>query len=182
MRTPGDRMRRVVAVGAACGLATIAAVDGLGPRPSRVATQAAATNDTPARRGWSAAQAEVWRAIEGFNRAFAANDPATYFTFIDDAISVLTPSSPYRVEGIAHDREEFEFGLLRRYGRVGYFQELQPRIDLLGDVAVVTYYSRGSYGPDDKASTLYLKETDVLAKKSGVWKIVHIHVSSTTAP
>jgi len=181
MRAPGRRMRKVVAVGAACGLATIAAADGQGPRPSRVPARAA-VNDAPARRGWSAAEAEVWKAIEGFNRAFAANDPTTYFTFIDDAISVLTPSSPYRVEGIADDREEFEFGLLRGYGRVGYFQELQPRIDLFGDVAVVTYYSRGSYGPDDKASTLYLKETDVLAKKSGVWKIVHIHVSSTTAP
>jgi hypothetical protein len=45
---------------------------------------------------------------------------------------------------------------------------------------VATYYSRGSYGPADKAVTAYLKETDVLVKRDGRWTIVHIHVSRTT--
>jgi ketosteroid isomerase-like protein len=131
--------------------------------------------------GPAADEAEVWKVIEGFNRAFAANDSATYFKFIDDRITVLTPSNPYRVEGIADDREEFEFGLRLGYGRIGYFQELQPRIDVHGEVAIATYFSRGSYGPPDKAETLYLKETDVLVKSEGSWKIVHIHVSNTAA-
>jgi len=121
----------------------------------------------------------VWKTIDGFNRAFAANDPETYFRFIDDDIVVLTPSNPYRIEGIRDDREEFEFGLRQGYGRIGYFQELQPRIDVFGDVAVVTYFSRGSYGAGDKSTTLYLKETDVLVRRGDAWKIVHIHVSAT---
>ena len=122
---------------------------------------------------------EVWQVIKAFNRAFAANDPQTYFTFIDPGISVITPSNPYRVEGIADDREEFEFGLREGYSRVGYFQEMQPSVRVYGDTAVVTYFSRGSYGAEGKARTAYLKETDILIKRDGAWKIVHIHVSAT---
>ncbi|NWF70646.1 MAG: nuclear transport factor 2 family protein [Chloroflexi bacterium] len=128
---------------------------------------------------FTSAQAEVWQVIEAFNKAFAANDSATYFTYIDEAISVITPSNPYRIEGLADDREEFEFGLREGYSRVGYFQELQPEVRVYGDTAVVTYYSRGSYGPEGRARPAYLKETDVLMRKAGQWKIVHIHVSAT---
>jgi hypothetical protein len=91
----------------------------------------------------------------------------------------LIPSSPYRIEGIVDDREEFEYGLREGYSQVGYFQELQPTVQVFGEAALVTYYSRGSYGPEGKARTLYLKETDILVRKGGRWKIVHIHVSGT---
>jgi hypothetical protein len=63
---------------------------------------------------------------------------------------------------------------------VGYFQELQPLVQVFGDTAVVTYYSRGAYGPEGDAKTGYLKETDVLVKRNGTWKIVHIHVSRSS--
>jgi ketosteroid isomerase-like protein len=121
---------------------------------------------------------EVFGVVKAWNAAFSANDAEKYFTFIDPDITVITPSNPYRVEGIAHDREEFEFGLKHGLSRVGYFQELQPTVRVYGDVAVVTYFTRGAYGPENKTS--YLKETDVLVRRPGGWKIVHIHVSATT--
>ncbi len=121
----------------------------------------------------------VWQVVEAFNRAFASNDPERYFTFIDDEITVLTPSNPYRIEGIADDREEFEWGLRAGSGNVGYFQELQPQVRVFGDVAVVTYYSRGNYGAAP-GKTLYLKETDVLIHREHGWKVVHIHVSTAS--
>lgn len=126
----------------------------------------------------AATQQEVLEVIRAFNEAFAANDPERYFEFIDDAITVFTPSNPYRVEGIRADREEFEWALEQGRGRVSYFQELQPEVRLLGDVAVVTYHSRGAYGLDGRVA--YLKETDVLVRRAGAWKLVHIHVSSTS--
>jgi uncharacterized protein (TIGR02246 family) len=123
---------------------------------------------------------EVWTVIDGFNRAFAANDPDRYFTFLDDNLVVIIPSSPYRIEGLKDDREEFEHSLRAGATRVGYFQELQPLVQVFGDAAVVTYYSRGAYGPEGDAKTAYLKETDVLVKRDGRWKIVHIHVSKSS--
>jgi ketosteroid isomerase-like protein len=113
----------------------------------------------------SPTEQEVWQVITAFNRAFAANDPDTYFTFIDEDVVVLTPSNPYRVEGLAADREEFEIGLREGYSRVTYFQEMQSRINVYGDTAIVTYFSRGRYGPEGSATAAYLKETDVLVKR-----------------
>ena len=121
---------------------------------------------------------EVWQVIRAFIQAFAGNNPDEYFQYIDADITVLTPGNPYRVEGLEADREEFEFGLQQGYSRVGYFQELQAQIKVFGDVALATYYSRGSYGLESQAKTRYLKETDVLVKRPQGWKLVHIHVSS----
>ena len=121
---------------------------------------------------------EVLRVVRAFNDAFEANDADRYFDFIDEDIVVLTPANPYRVEGLEHDRAEFEWGLETGRTRIGYFQELQPLVRVHGKVAVVTYYSRGSYGPDEAVA--YLKETDVLVRREDGWKITHIHVSATT--
>jgi ketosteroid isomerase-like protein len=166
MRTFAFRRAGVLAAGVA--LLALAAA----PAPPAPAPPDAAGAPDPA-------AAEVLAVIEAWNRAFARNDAAAYFPYIDDGISVLTPSSPYRVDGVGDDREEFEYALRLGTGRVGYFQELQPRVQRYGDVAVVTYHSRGSYGPEGKERTLYLKETDVLVKRPSGWKIVHIHVSGT---
>lgn len=127
---------------------------------------------------WTDEQQAIWQVIAAFNRAFADNDVERYFSFLDDDLIVITPSNPYRVEGLAADREEFEYSLERGTTRVNYFQELQPQVRVIGDAAFVTYYSRGSYG-QDAARTVYLKETDILSRINGEWKIVHIHISKT---
>ena len=56
----------------------------------------------------------------------------------------------------------------------------QPRVQRYADVAIVTYFSRGSYGPEGEERAAYLKETNVLVKREGGWKVVHIHVSATS--
>jgi len=125
------------------------------------------------------AESEVWRVVEAFNRAFAQNDAESYFRFVGEEITVLTPSNPYRVEGLTADRSEFEAGLRSGVTRVHFFQELQPKVQVYGDVSVVTYFSRGSYGPEGAARTAYFKETDVLVRRAGSWQVVHVHVSET---
>ena len=132
--------------------------------------------DYPAQPHWSEAQREVWKTVLQWNDAFEANDADAYFSFIDDDVVVLTPSSPWRVEYREPDRREFEFAIERGYGEIQFFQELSPRIDVYGDVAVVTYYSRGLWGRE-AGQMSYLKETNVLAKREDGWKIVHVHVS-----
>jgi hypothetical protein len=71
---------------------------------------------------------------------------------------------------------EFEFSIARGSGEIQFFQELGPRVDVFGEVAVATYYSRGLWGREAVQMT-YLKETNVLIKRPEGWKVVHIHVS-----
>ena len=98
---------------------------------------------------WGEDQRAVWQVIVRWNRAFAENDVERYFEFIDQNITVLTPGNPYRVEGIIDDRNEFEFGLSTGRSKVGFFQMMQPLIRVFGDMAIVTYFSRGYYGSDN---------------------------------
>lgn len=131
-------------------------------------------------QGWSKEQLDVWKVIEEWNDAFEANDVPRYFSFIDSGVTVLTPSSPFRVEGIAADRREFMFGLGRGYGRVSLFQEFQPHVVVVGDMAVAVYYNRGWYGAGESGKMIHLRETDVLVRRNGAWKIAHIHVSAVS--
>jgi ketosteroid isomerase-like protein len=128
---------------------------------------------------WTEEQHRVWDTVTEWNDAFARNDADAYFRFIDDDIVVITPDNPYRVEGVADDREEFEFAVGKGFSKVGYFQEALPYVRVMGNAAYVTYFSRGYYGEGQNARTSYFKETDILVKLDGQWKIVHIHVSRT---
>ncbi len=125
----------------------------------------------------SSEEQDVWRVIEQWNAAFAANDAKRYFHFIDDDITVITPSNPYRVEGLPDDLAEFEFGIRQGYARVGFFQEIAPIVRVYDDFAFVTYFNRGYYGAEENGEIAYLKETTILRRTDDSWKIVHIHVS-----
>lgn len=149
---------------------------GVGPAAAAMSAKDAVENTMQA-SPMSEQEREVWRVIEEWNAAFAANDAERYFTYIDADITVMTPSNPYRVEGLADDRLEYEFGLRAGYSRVSLFQEIAPLVKVYGDFAYVTYFNRGYYGPEGDAQMAYLKETDVLRKTPDGWKIVHIHVS-----
>jgi ketosteroid isomerase-like protein len=121
---------------------------------------------------------EILRNIESFNESFLKNDTEKYFSFITDDFSLFVPNSPYRIDGKILDREEFEYSLKTGKSRVWLFQMLQPRVQIFGNTAVVSFYSRGSFGTSVNESGIsFYKITDVLAKENNNWKIVHIHVS-----
>ena len=123
------------------------------------------------------AEQEVLETVKAWNDAFEANDVETYFSYIHDSLTLCIPSSPYRIDGKKHDRQEFEWSLKRERTRVSLFQELQSNVQILGNTAIVTYHNRGAYGPDGQEQIAYLKETNILVKENGKWKIIHIHVS-----
>jgi len=128
----------------------------------------------------STTEQEVLDVLGAWNDAFAKNDVARYFELVDPDVTVLTPANPYRVEGLAQDREEFEFSLASGKTHVNLFQMMLPRIQLLGDAAVVTYFWRGSIGKGDTVAMAHFKETDVLVKRADGWKIAHVHLSRAT--
>lgn len=120
---------------------------------------------------------QVLNLVDRFNDAMVAGDMEKYFSFCDDDFSIFIPGSPYRIDGIAYDREELVLSLKAK--RFFFFEELQPLVQLHGTTAIVSYHARTAIGSTEQdASTLYLKETDVLVKKPEGWKIVHIHVST----
>lgn len=120
---------------------------------------------------------EVLNVIKQWNDCFERNDNTKYFSYIHDDLTLFIPSSPYRIDGKQDDKKEFEWSLSKSRTKVHLFQELQPVVHVYGNTAVVTYHNRGAYGPDGAEQMHYAKETNVLVKENGTWKIVHIHVS-----
>jgi len=126
---------------------------------------------------WSAEQRSVWAVVVEWNNAFARNDGDAFFAYVHDDITLITPAHPYRVEGIRDDRAAYDFELASGESRVNFFQVMQPLVRVYGEMAVVTYFSRGYYGPDGGVIG-YFKETDVLVKEDDQWKVIHIHLSN----
>lgn len=123
-------------------------------------------------------KSEIMQTVKDWNKAFAKNDVETYFSFIHDDVTLFIASSPYRIDGKTIDKEEFIWSLNKERTKVGFFQELQMKVKVLGETAIVTYHNRGAYGTDGQEKIIYLKETNILVKESGKWKIIHIHVSN----
>ncbi len=123
---------------------------------------------------------DVLEAVQDWNNCFRNNNSVDYFTHIHDNLTLFIPSCPYRIDGMKQDKEEFNWSLGKSRTKVHFFQELQPVVQVYGNTAVVTYHSRGAFGPDGNEQVYYLKETNVLVHENGSWKIVHIHVSKAS--
>jgi len=120
---------------------------------------------------------EIWAVVKAWNQEFANNNPDAYFKYIHDRLTLFIASCPYRINGKREDRAEFEWSVEKGKTTVNFFQTIDPLVQVFGNTAVVTYYTRGSYGEAAVDPIVYLKETDVLVKENGKWQIVHIHVS-----
>ena len=122
---------------------------------------------------------EILEIVKAWNDSFTRNDIETYFSYIHQDLTLFIPSSPYRIDGKQDDQDEFEWSLSKSRTKVHFFQEMQPKIQLYGDTAIVTYHNRGAYGPDGSEQVYYFKETNVLIKENDQWKIIHIHTSKS---
>lgn len=52
---------------------------------------------------FSLEEEQIWEVVSKFNQAFAENDTDEYFSHLDDEVIVITPSNPYRLEGVEAD-------------------------------------------------------------------------------
>jgi hypothetical protein len=91
--------------------------------------------------------------------------------------SILIPNIPYRL-GPEEDNEEINFShLVDGRGEVHFWQVLEPKAFVIGDVAVVSYYARYNVGLKGESTIKCAKETLVLARQDESWQIVHMHNS-----
>jgi ketosteroid isomerase-like protein len=97
--------------------------------------------------------------------------------YFADAASILIPNLPYRL-GREEDMEEILFShRVDGRGHIHFWQVLEPRVVLVGDVAVVSYYARYNIGRTGESAVKCAKESLVLVRRGGDWTIVHMHNS-----
>ena len=109
-----------------------------------------------------------------FNAAYAANDMATYWSFYDDGLTQWWPEG--RVDLPTYKKTWTK--LLADGGKVisNELSDVRVSVSPSGDAAVASYKATVvTKQADGKLTHEVAQETDVLFKKDGKWKVVHIH-------
>jgi ketosteroid isomerase-like protein len=109
--------------------------------------------------------------------AIAQGDWAAYESLCDAGLTAFEPEGRGQpVEGLEFHRFYFRLGGARGPNATTM---CQPRVRVMGDVAVVTYARLNQrIGPDGQPSVSCFEETRVWQRQGGAWKHVHFHRSA----
>jgi ketosteroid isomerase-like protein len=115
-----------------------------------------------------------------WNAAYAANDLPTYWSYYDAAATMWlaegrVPLATYKKDWNA---------LIAGGGKVlsNVLKDVEVHVSPAGDAAVATYLvTVATRYPDGKVVNDVAQETDVLFKKDGKWKVVHVHYETKPA-
>lgn len=148
----------------------------LGLALATLTTSQAANARAPARHGaQSAAEREVRQFIYRYNGYYANNDLDRYFSSFDPQLTQWWPSG--RV-----DLNTYQTMWRRLVARGGgtskaVVSDLRVQVDASGDAAVATYILEVTPRENGRPGTAIERnqETDVLFKRGGQWKIVHVN-------
>lgn len=130
----------------------------------------------------AAVETEVRNFIETYNGYYGANDVDPYFASFDPSLTQWFPSGRADLPGYEKSWRE---GVAKGGGNTSVkVTDLQVQVAPSGDAAVATYVlevvPRRDGKPVDRVDLN--QETDVLFKKDGAWKIVHVNYSPVRPP
>ena len=122
-----------------------------------------------------AVEVEVRAFIERYNAYYGANDLDPYFASFDPALTQWLPSGRVDLKGY---ETSWRRGVAAGGGVAkATVSDLQVQIDPTGDTAIAIYVleviPRRDGQPQSEVERY--QETDVLFKRDGIWKIVHVH-------
>lgn len=114
---------------------------------------------------------DVWGVIKAWNAAYEAGDAEKFFGFFDENADFFTLTSATRIDDLHNFKNIFETSLKTKVKRKSVL--LSPEVKVFGDTAISTQHARISVG----GVTHSVRQTQVLRKADGGWKIIHLHVS-----
>ncbi len=120
---------------------------------------------------------EVWDTLRRHLNSVFSGDVKTYVDTTSEDLSLYEWwITPHRQDGLDFHR----FMIEHRWAGAGdyRFDLLEPRLQLYGDTAIVSYtlmLSRAQ--PEGGVEHRTHNESRVLIKRDGQWKIVHVHKS-----
>jgi ketosteroid isomerase-like protein len=130
----------------------------------------------------AAAEAEVKQFIETYNGYYAANDVDRYFASFDPNLTQLWSSGRVTLQEYETSWRE---GVAKGGGNSKVeVSDLKVQVSPSGDAAVASYFLKvwDRRNGQPVAEPSENQETDVLFKKDGQWKIVHVNYRDKPAP
>ncbi len=115
---------------------------------------------------------EIIDLLHKFNQTILAQDVKTFSEYVADDVTWFASESPYRGEG----KEAYIKGLSDFFaagGKILSISDYQPKVQIYGDVAIVSFHYADSFVMGGKTIQASGKETLVFVKNDGRWWIVH---------
>jgi ketosteroid isomerase-like protein len=112
----------------------------------------------------------------------ASKSVAEQMATVADEYTEFNPQYPVRLDGKAANASLSE-GALKGGGGTVSAEMMNPKVQVYGDVAILTYsYAGVNQAKDGKTETSAGKSTRVYVKEGGQWKLVHAHFSAVDVP
>ncbi len=113
---------------------------------------------------------EVWQTVRDLNDAWTKGRPQDLTSFFHRDMVAITPTDRERLEG----REACYNGWndFVQSTTIHYWKETEPRIQIYGPAAVVTYYFEMSFDQGGQTINLGGRDMFFLVKEGGKWLAV----------
>ncbi|MCB8943923.1 MAG: nuclear transport factor 2 family protein [Ardenticatenaceae bacterium] len=118
---------------------------------------------------------EIWAFLDRHLQSIFTKDLETYRATTSEDLSLFEwYITPHRQDGL-----DFHLFMVEHAGADGAFHLdiLEPRLQLYGDTAVVSYTLMFSVAKDGHVTHRTHNESRVLIRREGAWQIVHVHKS-----
>jgi ketosteroid isomerase-like protein len=120
---------------------------------------------------------EIWETLQRHLNSIFSGDVQTYEATTGEDLSLYEWwVTPHRQDGLDFHR----FMIEHRWAGAGdyRFDLLEPRLQLYGDTAIVTYtFMFSQTKPEGSVEHHMHNESRVLIKRDGQWRVVHVHKS-----
>lgn len=140
-----------------------------------------AANTTSAEMSQQAIANQIIAREKASVEAWRRKDKAFYADFLADDATFFDSQSPY----LETDPKENFFPKFDQYAemfKINDFQMFNPRVQVYGDTAVLTYNSAASVSLGGQMLNYTAKVTSVYVKQGNTWRVVHTHESMNPAP
>jgi ketosteroid isomerase-like protein len=120
---------------------------------------------------------ETWATLQRHLKSIFERDSATYLETTSEDLSLFEWwVTPHRQDGLDFHKFMIEHSWAGTDQDYRY-DLLEPRLQLYGDTAIVSYTFMLSRARPDGVEHRTHNESRVLIKRNGQWKIVHVHKS-----
>ncbi len=121
---------------------------------------------------------EVWEALHVHLRSVFERDAETYEATTGDDLSLYEWFiTPHRQDGLPFHLFMISNGSMLEGAGEYRYDLLEPRLQLYGDTAIVSYAFMLSVVSGGRVAHRTHNESRVLVRRDGRWKVVHVHKS-----
>jgi ketosteroid isomerase-like protein len=118
---------------------------------------------------------EVWKTLRELNETWTKGNPEDLKNYFHMDMVAITPTDRKRREGReACIADWVEFA---KVAKIHDWKEIDPRVQIYGNVAVVTYYFEISYEKNGQTINFGGRDMFVFVKEGGRWWAVADHFS-----